>query len=41
MSESEALEFVLRADPVAICENGHAFSIAGVTSSSVQKAASL
>ncbi|MGD0986675.1 MAG: hypothetical protein ABR874_02620 [Candidatus Sulfotelmatobacter sp.] len=41
MSESEALEFVLRADPVAVCEKGHPFSISGVASSSVRKADSV
>jgi hypothetical protein len=41
MSESETLEFVLRADPVAVCENGHPLSISGVASSSVQKVASV
>jgi len=37
MSESEALEFVLRADPVAVCENGHPLSISGTASRSAQK----
>ncbi|MFZ0420023.1 MAG: hypothetical protein WAM04_18120 [Candidatus Sulfotelmatobacter sp.] len=41
MSEIEALEFVLRADPVAVCENGHPFSISGIASSSVSKASSV
>jgi hypothetical protein len=41
MSESETLEFVLRADPVAVCENGHPFSISGVSASSVRKAESV
>jgi hypothetical protein len=41
MSESETVEFVLRADPVAVCENGHPFSISGVKSSSVGKAESV
>jgi hypothetical protein len=35
------LEFVLRADPVAVCENGHSLSLSGVASSSVQKASSV
>jgi hypothetical protein len=37
MSETELLEFVLRADPVAVCENGHSFSISGTVSSSTRK----
>jgi hypothetical protein len=37
MSESEILEFVLRADPVAVCENGHPFSTSGTTSRSANK----
>jgi hypothetical protein len=41
MSETELLEFVLRADPVAVCENGHSFSISGTVSSSGQKVASV
>jgi hypothetical protein len=41
MSEIEAFEFVLRADPVAVCENGHSFSISGTASSSVRKAESV
>jgi hypothetical protein len=41
MSETETLEFVLRADPVAVCENGHPFSISGTASSSVRKADSV
>ena len=41
MSESEMLEFVLRADPVAVCENGHPFGISGTASTSVSKPASL
>jgi hypothetical protein len=41
LSESELQEFVLRADPVVVCENGHSLSISGVTSSSVQKASSV
>lgn len=41
MSESETLEFVLRADPVAVCENGHPLSISGIASSSVHKADSV
>ena len=41
MSERETIEFVLRADPVAVCENGHPFSISGTASSSVQKASSV
>jgi len=41
MSEIEALEFVLRADPVAVCENRHPFSISGVASSAVSKAKSV
>jgi hypothetical protein len=38
LSEEELQEFVLRADPVVVCENGHPLSISGVASSSVQKA---
>lgn len=41
LSETELLEFVLRADPVVVCENGHSLSISGTASSSVQKAASV
>ena len=41
LSETELLEFVLRADPVVVCENGHPISISGVASSSVQKASSV
>ncbi|MGA7399806.1 MAG: hypothetical protein WCC99_23650 [Candidatus Sulfotelmatobacter sp.] len=41
MSETETLEFVLRADPVVVCENGHPFSISGTASSSVHKADSV
>ena len=41
MSEQEMLEFVLRADPVTVCENGHPFSISGTASSEVSKAASV
>ena len=39
MSESETLEFVLRADPVAVCENGHPFSISGTKSGTAGKVA--
>jgi hypothetical protein len=41
LSESELLEFVLRADPVVVCENGHPLSLSGVASNSVQKAPSV
>ena len=41
MSDTEAFEFVLRADPVAVCENGHSFSISGTASSSVKKVSSI
>jgi hypothetical protein len=41
MSESDTLEFVLRADPVVVCENGHPFSISGMASSAVSKPASV
>jgi hypothetical protein len=41
LSESELQDFVLRADPVVVCENGHSLSIAGTTSSSVRKAESV
>ena len=41
MSESEALEFVLRADPVAVCENGHPLSISGTASRSAGKVSSV
>ena len=41
MSESEAMEFVLRADPVAVCENGHSLSIAGTKSGTAGKVESV
>ena len=41
MSESETVEFVLRADPVAVCEHDHPYSISGVKSNSVKKAESV
>jgi hypothetical protein len=41
MSESDTVEFVLRADPVAVCENGHPHSISGVVASKVGKAESI
>ena len=41
LSEEELHEFVLRADPVVVCENGHSLSLSGVASSSVQKASSV
>jgi len=41
MSETEAFEFVLRADPVAVCENGHPFSISGTASRAIRKADSV
>jgi len=37
MSEPEMVEFVLRADPVAVCENGHPLSISGMKSQSAGK----
>jgi hypothetical protein len=37
LSETELVEFVLRADPVVVCENGHSLSISGVKSRSVRK----
>jgi hypothetical protein len=37
MSETELLEFVLRADPVVVCENDHPLSISGTKSSSARK----
>jgi len=37
MSETELREFVLRADPVVVCENGHPLSISGTKSSSAGK----
>jgi hypothetical protein len=41
MSEQEMLEFVLRADPVVVCENGHPFSVSGIAESKVGKAESI
>jgi hypothetical protein len=41
MSESETLEFVLRADPVAVCENRHSFSISGTRSGTAGKVTSV
>jgi hypothetical protein len=41
MSDTEMIEFVLRADPVTVCENDHPFSISGIASSSVSKVSSL
>jgi len=41
MSESELLQFTLRADPVVVCENGHPLSISGTTSRSSHKASSV
>ena len=41
LSESELQEFVLRADPVVVCENGHPLSINGATVNSVQKPSSV
>jgi hypothetical protein len=41
LSEEELHEFVLRADPVVVCENGHPLSLSGVSSSSVHKAMSV
>jgi hypothetical protein len=41
MSASETIEFVLRADPVTVCEHDHPFSISGIASSSVKKAESI
>jgi len=38
MSESELFEFVLRADPVVVCENGHPFQISGIKSQKASKA---
>src|SRR5260370_7288096 len=37
LSESELFEFVLRADPVVVCENGHPLSISGVASRSLKR----
>ncbi|HVI10153.1 MAG TPA: hypothetical protein VND65_17825 [Candidatus Binatia bacterium] len=37
MSEEETFEFVLRADPVTVCENGHPFQISGIKSRSAGK----
>jgi hypothetical protein len=41
MSERELFEFVLRADPVVVCENGHPLSISGSASKSTQKVSSV
>jgi len=41
MSEIEMLEFVLRADPVVVCENDHPLSISGTAAKSAKKVASL
>ena len=41
MSEIEVGEFVLRADPVAVCENDHAFGISGVKSQSAKMVSSV
>jgi hypothetical protein len=41
MSEIEMVEFVLRADPVAVCQNGHPFSVSGIKTSTVRKAESV
>jgi hypothetical protein len=41
MSETELFEFVLRADPVVVCENGHPLSISGAKSQTAQKVASI
>ncbi len=41
LSETELVEFVLRADPVVVCENEHSLSISGVKSGSVRKAESV
>ena len=41
MSEKELFEFVLRADPVVVCEKGHPLSISGVASKSTQKVSSV
>lgn len=41
MSDTEAFEFVLRADPVAVCENGHSLSISGTASSFLRKISSV
>ncbi len=37
MSETEMLEFVLRADPVVVCENNHPLSISGTAAKSAKK----
>jgi hypothetical protein len=41
MSETELLEFVLRADPVVVCENGHPLSISRTATSSAHKVSSV
>jgi hypothetical protein len=41
MSESELFEFVLRADPVVVCENGHPLSESKTAPHSAQKASSV
>jgi hypothetical protein len=41
MSEGETLEFVLRADPVVVCEKGHSLGISGRKSEAVEKVAAV
>lgn len=41
LSESDMLDFVLRADPVIVCENGHPLSISGTKSQAVRKPSSV
>jgi hypothetical protein len=41
MSETEINEFVLRADPVVVCEKDHPFAVSGIKSQVAQKASSV
>jgi len=41
MDQSDMLEFVMRADPVVVCEKGHPLSISGIKSGRAQKVSSV
>ena len=41
MSETEIQEFVLRADPVVVCENDHPIAVSGMKSKSARKVSSI
>jgi len=41
LSETEISEFVLRADPVVVCENDHPFAISGIKSQSARQVSSV